>query len=129
MYVVHRYNSYQQHTLLTVSKGKQMIQTVNNSDFHNAFYSMDRGNQFSYEALNMLFNYFEEFDEDMELDVIAICCEYSESSVEQIIRDYSIDCDNVEDDEIEAHVISYLDDHTTVIGVCPSDGSIVFQQF
>jgi len=90
---------------------------------------MDRGNQFSYEALNMLFNYFEEFDEDMELDVIAICCEYSESSVEQIIRDYSIDCDGVEDDEIEAHVISYLNDHTTVIGVCPSDGSIVFQQF
>ena len=106
-----------------------MIQTVNNSDFHNAFNSTDRGNQFSYEALNMLFNYFEEFEEDMELDVIAICCEYSESSVEQIISDYSIDCDNVEDDALQAHVIAYLDKHTSVIGVCPSDSSIVFRQF
>jgi hypothetical protein len=90
---------------------------------------MGRGDQFSYEALNMLFNYFEEFDEDMELDVISICCEYSESSIEQIIRDYSIDCDSIEDDEIEAHVLSYLEDHTTVIGICPTDGSIVFAQF
>lgn len=106
-----------------------MKQTVHNTDFHNAFHSMGRGNQFSDDALNMLFNYFEEFDDEMELDVVSICCEYSESSVEQIIRDYSIDCDFIEDDEIEAHVLSYLEDHTTVIGVCPSDCSIVFVQF
>jgi hypothetical protein len=105
-----------------------MIQTVNNSDFHNAFNAMDRGNQFSYEALNLIYEYLEELDPNMELDVIAICCDTSESSVEQIIRDYSIDCDGVEDDEIDAHVIAYLDDHTTVLGQT-SDGSIVYAQF
>jgi hypothetical protein len=92
-----------------------MIQTVNNSEFHNAFNRMDRGNQFSYEALNLIYEYLEELDPNMELDVISICCDTSESSVEQIIRDYSIDCDGVEDDEIDAHVIAYLDDHTTVV--------------
>ena len=108
-----------------------MKQTVNNSDFHNAFHRMDRGNQFSYEALNLIYEYFEEYeqstDEEIELDVISICCEYSESSIEQIIRDYSIDCDDIEDDEIDAHVLSYLEDHTTVIG--QTDDSIVFIQF
>lgn len=109
-----------------------MIQTVNNSDFHNAFNRMDRGSQFSYEALNLIYEYLESVEEDtgepIELDVISICCEYTESSVEQIVRDYSIDCDDIEDDEIDAHVLSYLEDHTTVIGVC-DDGSIVYEQF
>ena len=109
-----------------------MIQTVNNSEFHNAFNSMDRGTQFSYEALNLIYEYLEQYEVDtgepVELDVIAICCEYSESSVEQIVRDYSIDCDDVEEDSIDAHVLSYLEDHTTVVGVC-HDGSIVFAQF
>ena len=61
------------HTFYTLQtfKGIQMIQTVNNSDFHNAFNSMDRGNQFSYEALNLIYEYLEELDPNMELDVIA----------------------------------------------------------
>jgi hypothetical protein len=109
-----------------------MIQTVNNSEFHNAFNRMDRGNQFSYEALNLIYEYFESIEsvtgEQIELDVISICCAYTESSVEQIIRDYSIDCDDIEDDEIDAHVLSYLEDHTTVIGQT-SDLSIVYEQF
>jgi hypothetical protein len=109
-----------------------MKQTINNSQFHSAFYHMDRGNQFSYEALNLIYEFFEQIEDaseqEIELDVIAICCEYSESSVEQIIRDYSIDCDSIEDDEIEAHVLAYLDEHTTVLGLT-DDGSIVFAQF
>jgi len=105
-----------------------MKQTVNNSDFHNAFNHMDRGTQFSHEALNLIYDYLEEIDPDMELDVIAICCDFSESSVEQIIRDYSIDCDHIEDDEIDSHVLNYLYAHTGVAGQT-TDGSIVFQQF
>jgi len=108
-----------------------MIQTVNNSDFHNAFNSMDRGNQFSYEALNMLFNYFEEFDEDMELDVIAICCEYSEMSYADIIGNYDTDITesdaNTEKEQI-AYIKNWLSDNTMVIGES-DDGVFVFQQF
>ena len=41
-----------------------------------------RPNDYSIGALNALFNYFEELEEDLgeeiELDVIAICCDFSE---------------------------------------------------
>jgi len=108
-----------------------MIQTVNNSDFHNAFNSMDRGNQFSYEALNMLFNYFEEFDPEIELDVIAICCEYSEMSYTDIIGNYDTDITesdaNTEKEQI-AYIKDWLSDNTMVIGES-DDGVFVFQQF
>lgn len=70
-----------------------MFQRVNFSDFRQAFHNHDRGNQFSYEALQALFNHLEEVEgetgEEMELDVIALCCEYSEyKSVEEFRHDY-----------------------------------------
>jgi len=104
-----------------------MIQTVNNLDFHNAFNAMDRNNQFSYEALNMLFNYFEEFDPEMELDVISICCEYSEMHIADILNSYPITCDSSEPDSVKQAVLNYLYAHTAVIG--ETDSAIVFQQF
>jgi Zn finger protein HypA/HybF involved in hydrogenase expression len=107
-----------------------MIQTVNNSDFHNAFNRMDRGSQFSYEALNLIYEYLEQYEQDtdvkVELDVIAICCEYSESDPIQIAKDCNIALEGESD--IPKHVLEVLYDHTTVVGVCPN-GSIVFQQF
>jgi hypothetical protein len=92
---------------------------------------MDRGNQFSYEALNMLFNYFEEFDPEIELDVIAICCEYSEMSYTDIIGNYDTDITesdaNTEEEQI-AYIKDWLSDNTMVIGES-DDGVFVFQQF
>ena len=43
---------------------------------------MDRRENFSYNGLKALYEYFEQYEEDtgaeIELDVIAICCEYTE---------------------------------------------------
>jgi hypothetical protein len=59
-----------------------MYQNVNWHNFQDAFQNMGRGDNFSYEGLRALFDYLEELEEDMgeqiELDVIALCCEYSE---------------------------------------------------
>lgn len=59
-----------------------MKQTINFYDFSNAFHKADRGDQFTYSGLRAIFDYIEEYedsaDEEVELDVIAICCEYSE---------------------------------------------------
>ena len=59
-----------------------MYKTITSSSFHDAFHSMDRQNQFSYEAREALFAYLEEYEEStgqqIELDVIALCCDYSE---------------------------------------------------
>lgn len=109
-----------------------MKQTINLYQFREAFQRMDRGEQFSYEGLEILFDWFEDLeimqDQEIELDVIAICCEYSESSIEQIIRDYSVDIEGVEPEEVDAFILDYLNDRTIVLGVC-LDGAIVYQQF
>jgi len=109
-----------------------MKQTINLYQFRDAFQRMDRGEQFSYEGLEILFDWFEDLeimqDQEIELDVIAICCEYSESSIEQIILDYSVDIEGVEPEEVDAFILDYLNDRTIVLGVC-LDGAIVYQQF
>lgn len=107
-----------------------MKQTINNSQFHDAFHKIGRGNQFSYEALNILFGYLEQLEEDIgqeiELDVIGLCCEYSESDPLQIAQDYNIALEGESD--ISKYVLDVLYDHTQVAGVCPN-GNIVFAQF
>jgi len=105
-----------------------MRQTINKSQFRDAFSDMGRGNQFSYDALGILFDYLEEMDEDFELDVIAICCDFSEDSIEDIASNYSIDLSELEDeDEKKEAVMEYLNNNTSVVGET-KDG-IVYQQF
>ena len=105
-----------------------MRQTINKSQFRDAFSDMGRGDQFSYDALGLLYDYLEEVDEDFELDVIAICCDFSEDSIEDIASNYSIDLGELEDeDEKKEAVIEYLNNNTSVVGET-KDG-IVYQQF
>jgi hypothetical protein len=75
------------------------------NDFQRAFIDFGRGNQFSNEGLDGLYEYLEEaFDdtgEEYELDVIALCCEFSEyNSKEEYYAQYGdygksdrVDCD------------------------------------
>ena len=97
-----------------------MKQTVNFSQFCDAFHRMGRGKQFSRQGLEVLFDYLEEIDPDYELDVIALCCEYTEGDYEQIISEHCIDISDLEDfpeDEDYAEVCrAYLEDNTTIIG-------------
>ena len=59
-----------------------MINTINKYEFSDAFQKMGRGDKFSYEGLIALFDYLEMLEDDIgepiELDVISLCCEYSE---------------------------------------------------
>ena len=59
-----------------------MISRITASEFHDAFRDAWRDNQFSYAGLNALYNYIAEYEESadtqIELDVIALCCEYTE---------------------------------------------------
>lgn len=71
-----------------------MKQSINNYDFHNAFNSM-RPNNFTYEGLNALFEWLEQYEEDtgeqIELDVIGLCCEFTENSLSNVLEDYGLD--------------------------------------
>jgi hypothetical protein len=103
-----------------------MKTTLSVYDFRDAFIRAGRKDQFSYDALGLIYDYLEEIDSDYDLDVIGLCCELSEESPQEIARNYAID---LEDDGNELlNVLDYLHDHTTVIGTT-SAGSIVYVQF
>ena len=107
-----------------------MKQTVYLGDFRDAFHKMDRGNQFSYEGLGVLYDWLEEVDPDSELDVIGLCCDFSEMDVDEVIVNYGLQ-DEVEGmDETEKHafVSDYLNDHTVICGEVSPNG-YVFQDF
>lgn len=99
-----------------------MKTTVSRYEFERAFVNHGRKDQFSYEALGLLFNYLEEYEEstgeEIELDVIALCCEYSEETPESIAQNYSIDLSDCGGDyyEISAAVHGYLEENTQVVG-------------
>ena len=65
-----------------------MYITINSAtEFMDEFARMGRGDQFSYEALQALFEYYDEL-EDFELDVIAVCCEWTEYESEEDALEY-----------------------------------------
>ena len=91
-----------------------MKQTINKSEFRDAFARMDRKDQFSYEALGALFDYLESYEEDtgeeMELDVIAICCDFTEyENLEELKKNYN-NIETMEDLEAETTVIMIGDE-------------------
>lgn len=94
--------------------------TVNKYDFERAFIDAGRKDQFSYEALGLLFEYFEEYEEstgeEIELDVIALCCDYSEDHPDDIISNYRIDVEGLDDDEKIEAVRDYLEENTQLVG-------------
>jgi hypothetical protein len=97
-----------------------MYQSINEYDFIRAFEQV-RPDNFSRAGLSALYEYFEQLEEDIgtpiKLDVIAICCEYSEyESLEEFQKDYGEDYESIEDIESE----------TTVITV-DNDGFIILQ--
>lgn len=106
-----------------------MIQTINFSDFCDAFRDMDRDNQFSYAGKRVLFDFFEQWEEEtgqpVELDVIAICCEWNESTWEEIAEDYRIEIDDP--DAIEDTVRDYLENNTLIAG--DITGGCVYEAF
>ena len=92
---------------------------VSVSDFRDAFCSIRPGT-FSYEALGHLFNYLEQLEEDsgteLELDVVAICCDFAEDTFEQIADQYNIDITECEDEEEKQQVVAdYLTDEGVYI--------------
>jgi len=103
-----------------------LVKTVNFNDFLEEFEKYGREDQFSYEGKKALFDYLEELSEDIgepiELDIIAICCDFTEyATLEEFNNDYSYtigeDVDDMED----------IRDYTTVIPI--DDESFIIQNF
>ena len=99
-----------------------MNQAITKCEFHDKFRDMGRGEQFSYEGKNALYDWLEDLSEDTgeeySLDVIALCCEFAEyADLEEFQADYGEEYETVED----------IENNTTVM---PAQGdSFIIQQF
>jgi len=104
-----------------------MKETVTLSTFRDAFRTMNRNDHFSYEGLAVLFNDLTQYEEDcgveLELDVIAICCDFVECTVEEFDRDYQM----FERHESLEDLVNDLHDETHVAGT--TDTTVIFQCF
>jgi len=108
-----------------------MIQTINLYDFRDAFKRYGRGEQFSYEGLELIFDYIEEYEqstgEQVEFDVVALCCEWCEQTPEDIAMAYNLKICVSEENTLQT-VLEYLHDETQVAGVTDA-GTVVYVQF
>ena len=107
-----------------------MKQSISFNQFTDAFTSYGRDDQFSYDGLKALFDYLEQLEDDcgtdFELDVIALCCEFSEYDTALEAAEQQ----GYEELEVaglqEAQALDYLQEHTSVITF---DGGVIIQGF
>ena len=108
-----------------------MKTSVNLYQFREAFRTMDRKN-FSYEGLEVLFDYLETYEDDtgeeIELDVVSICCDYMEDTFVDIASNYSVDIDGMDEGEVKEAVMSYLTDNTQIVCEVGED-SVIYLAF
>ncbi len=89
--------------------------------FCDAFRNMDRKENFTYEGKRALFDYLEKIEEEtgekIELDVIALCCDYSEDLLEEVLENYSLQS------------LKELQENTYVVNYDEETGIVLYQQF
>ena len=94
--------------------------TINKYQFERAFKEL-RPDNFTCEGLNALYEYFEGYEEDtgeeIELDVIAICCEWSEyENLKEFQNDYG-----------EKYTLENIQDFTFYIPIENSESFLILQ--
>ena len=118
--------------------------TVDERMFRDMFIDYDRKDNFSAEGSRLLFNYLEQLEQDtgkeIELDVIALCCDYSELTLEQFAAEYSLTIsweflfsfegiiyptEEEVRELLKEAIEEYLRENTTLVGFT-SDNTVVF---
>ena len=105
-----------------------LVTTIDNAyQLEQLFREYEREDHFSHEGFKALYDYLEEFsectEEDFKIDVIALCCDFTEyESWEEIYNDYSYSYNNksktFEELEEEGELDDFkewVQDRTTVI--------------
>ena len=105
-----------------------MYKNITQSEFTSEFHHAGRGKQFSHAALLALYDYLEEINPDTELDVVSICCDFSEySNAVEAAENYGFepDADDTEDQN-EYAAMDFLRTKTSVIDF---NGGLVVENF
>jgi hypothetical protein len=94
-----------------------IVQTVNVYKFREEFYMEGRKGSFTYEGMKVLFDWLEELSETtvepIELDVVSLCGEYAEDSLEEIALKYGL---NTKEKNLREYIREYLEEETIVCG-------------
>lgn len=117
-----------------IRREKHMKTTVTRSDFHAAFNQV-RPDQFSRDARNALFDWLSEIEQDtgeeMELDVVSICCDWTEyASAVEAAEAYGWEADEPTDersDMSDREAMAFLSEETTVLDT--DSGSVLVLNF
>ena len=116
-----------------------LIETINASDLYHMACRMDRGHNFGYDGWLAIGDYLEQLSdgtgENIEVDIVGICCEYSMSeSVADWWKEYGVysDIDSEEweemDDKEKLETIeNYLQENTSIV-TC-QENLIIWQAF
>lgn len=119
--------------------------TVDVSDMKERFEALDR-DYYTWDGLEALLEYYDEIDENMEFDAIAICCdctEYGENAacsfddlisdygykypVEEWLEDNALEENEFDNDLYIDSLVKRLEDETTVLHV--SNGNYIIFAF
>lgn len=108
-----------------------IYQSVSFYSFQQAFSRMGREDQFSYVGLNLLFDYLENLaddtDEPIELDVISICCDYTEYTLQEIVDVLGVEIDS--EDQIEVNeIIDVIESEGYTVATYDSDSDVYILQ-
>lgn len=108
-----------------------MKTTVRLDDFIDAFQRADRTpSNFSFQGLHVLFDHItaqeEEFGEEWDLDVVALCCAYAEATAEEIAQDYEIPLDGLDENDAFEQVVNFLEEQGAYCGV--TEEGILYRQ-
>ena len=110
-----------------------IVQTINSAtQFADMFKQSSRADQFSYEALEAIYDYFEDYSrdtgEDVEFDVVAICCDWQEATWGEVAEQYGVDLSDVADEDKPDAVYDFLVDESAG-AYRVGDDSFVFVAF
>ena len=95
-----------------------IIKKIGLYEFREAFSHCDRKDNFSYDGLEVLFDYLDDLSDcfgNIKLDVIAICCEYTESTIVEALECYDLTS------------LEELQDNTLVLNV--DSDTIIYQNY
>ena len=110
-----------------------MKNTVWFCEFQDAFTNCWRGESFTYDGFKALYDYLTQFEDEcwieIELDAIALDCEYTEyDNIKEVYEAYKDDFDELweTEDEKDEKAAEYISDRTQIITF---DGGIIIANF
>jgi hypothetical protein len=107
-----------------------MKQTLTKDMFR---FQMDqiRPNNFSYDGQGVLFDYLDEIDSELEFDPIAICCDFSQCSLDEFLDAFS-DVDatkEMDDDQKRVGISEFIEMHGFWFSFVVDGKEVVFENF